>query len=468
MLLLVFSLLGGALDGIETKPATAPAHVPLEIDPLTGTFVTLFLLGLNFFFVAAEFALVAVRRSRVEELATKGSRRARALRTMLDDLDRTIAGTQVGITLANVGLGIVAEPFLARGFLAILRFLPAGIGDAVSHGLAVVIAFVVITIVTVVIGEFVPKALALRYAERMALALVRPMQIIGYVLGPIVFLVNGLGTLVLKMLRLPPPKSHSITPDELRYVVEQAEESGVMREHEADVVRGALRFPNTLVRQVMVHRKDVEAFDVEIAGEELYQAAAKARHSRVPVYRGDLDKIVGILHVKELLARERSGFDLATILRPPLWVTADTPIPDLVTALRRKRTRLALVTDEFGGFFGLVTLEDAAEVVLGEVLDEHEMPRAPIPKDPDGRLAMQGSTRLLDLQEALDHEFEEKAVTVGGFLMRFLGRLPEPGEKILVEGYEFEVESISGTQIGKVRCAPPAREEPHEDLEKEN
>lgn len=442
-----------ALLQAATTPAGRDAARDLHaMDPTTGLTITLGLLVLNAFFVAAEFALVAVRRSRVEELADKGVVGARALRRTLGRLDRTIAATQVGITLAGIGLGFVAEPFLAAGLLRLLGFLPAGIAAVVSHGLAVAIAFGAITIVTVVLGEQVPKSIALRYPERVALVLVRPVQAADYLLSPFVWLINELTMLVLRALRLPPPKSHSITPDELRYVVEQAEESGVMREHEADVVRGALRFPNTLVRQVMVHRKDVDAIDGSLRGEDLYRAASKVRHTRVPVFRGDLDRIVGILHVKELLKHDPAALDLATILRPPLWVTADTPIPDLVTALRRKRTRLALVTDEFGGFFGLVTLEDAAEVVLGEVLDEHEQPRPPIPKDREGRLVMTGTTRLLDLQEALDHEFEEKAVTVGGFLMRHLGRLPESSERIPVEGFEFQVEGVSGTQIGKVLC----------------
>ena len=351
--------------------------------------ITLALLALNAFFVTAEFALVAIRRSRVDELANKGAG-ARALRRLLANLDRTIASTQVGITLASIGLGIVGEPFLAEAIATALTFLPTPLSVAVAHALAVGTAFFLITLVTVVFGELVPKSLALRYPERLALFLVWPVRAVGYVLSPFVSLINGLSRFVMEALRLPPPRSHSITPDELRFVVEQAEASGVMREHEADVVRGALRFPNTLVRQVMVHRKDVEAIEAGLKGDALYKAASRTRHTRIPVYKGDLDRIVGILHVKELLKHDSATLELTTILRQPLWVTADTPIPDLVTALRRKRTRLALVTDEFGGFFGLVTLEDAAEVVLGEVLDEHEQPRAPIPSDPQGRHVMQG------------------------------------------------------------------------------
>jgi CBS domain containing-hemolysin-like protein len=433
------------------------------MDALTGTIIAISLLAANAFFVLAEFALVAVRRSRVEELVGKGVHGARALRRLLGDLDRTIGVIQVGITLASVGLGIVAEPYLAGRLLTLVSFLPAGIANLVSHGAAVAIAFVLITLLTVVFGETVPKSVALRFPERVALLLARPIQIVDYALTPFVWVVNELSLYTLKLLRLPPPTSHSITPDELRYVVEQAELSGVMREHEADVVRGALRFPNTTVRQVMVHRKDVEALDVDLPGKDLFEAAARAKHGRAPVFKGDLDKIVGILNVKELLRYrakdlDAGSVDLTKLVRQPLWVTADTPIPDLVAALRRKRTRMAFVTDEFGGFFGLVTLEDAAEVVLGEVLDEHETPRAPIPKGVDGRYVMSGATRLLDLQEALDHEFEEKAVTVGGFLMRHLGRLPETHERIHVEGYEFEVESTTATQIGRVYCRIPPPE----------
>jgi putative hemolysin len=347
---------------------------------------------------------------------------------------------------------------LARYIVALFGFLPEHMQGAGMHTVASAVAFFVITLVTVVVSEQLPKCIALRFPERIALWIVRPLQVFNYVLSPFVRLISGLTNVLLAVLRIPKIRRQSITPEELRYVVEQAEESGTIGEHAADVVQRALRFPNTVVRQVMVHRRDVEGVNVDWPTSEIYKAAARARHSRMPVYKGDLDRIVGILHVKELLKHNPETLDVTTILRQPLWVTADTPIPDLVGALRKKRTRIALVTDEFGAFFGLVTLEDAAEVVIGEVLDEHEQPRAAIPKEADGRLLVNGNTRLLDLQNAIDHEFAERAVTVGGFLMRFLGRLPEAAEKIMVEGHEFEVESVSGTQIGRIRCRTPQPE----------
>ncbi len=446
------TILGATTRLLETASDVEPEGLGFA----GGLVVAILLIAASFFFVATEFAIVAVRRSRVDQLVAKGHANAFALQATLKDLDRYIAGTQVGITLANLGLGWIGEPVLAKRLGELLDFLPASVSPTVSHAIATVIALFVLTTVTVVIGEMVPKSLALRYPERMALWVVRPLRASVFILSPLVDFLNGFSNLILKLCRLPTPKAHTITPDELRYVVEQAEQSGVFEEHEADVVRGALRFSDTLVRQVMVHRRDVECLDASLSPEDLYRAAAKLRHSRVLVYRGEMDRVVGLLHVKDLLKQQPSDLQLSRVLRAPLWVTPDTPIPDLVAALRRKRTRMALVTDEFGGFFGLVTLEDAAEVVLGEVLDEHEMPRAPITPDAEGRFETQGAMRLQDLQEALDHEFEERAVTVGGFLMRHLGRLPESGERIEIEGFVFEVESVNGTQIGKVRCAPPA------------
>ncbi|MBI3817526.1 MAG: HlyC/CorC family transporter [Planctomycetes bacterium] len=442
------------LQQIESKPASEFSSDTAG----AGIVITVGLLGLNAFFVAAEFALISVRRSRAEQLENEGVRGARALRKVLEHLDLYIAGAQVGITLASIGLGIFAEPFLAGIIVRIFDWLPESIRTVVSHTVASAIALMIITIVTVVVGEQLPKSLALRYSERIGLLIVRPLQATIYVLSPFVKLVNGLTGILLKLLRLPPAKGHSISPEELRIVVEHAEASGAMGEHAAEVVRGALRFPNTLVREVMVHRQDVEALDGDAPVRDIYKSASTMKHTRAPVYRGERDRIVGMLHVKDLLKHDPATLDIHSILRPALWVTADTPIPELVNALRRKRTRLALVTDEFGAFAGLVTLEDAAEVVLGEVLDEHEQPRAPIPTDSLGRFVVHGSTRLMDLQESLNYEFNERAVTVGGFIMRFLGRLPEPGERILAEGHIFEVESIAGTQIGKIYCspAPPA------------
>lgn len=423
-----------------------------ETTLLMGIIITVGLLLLNSFFVATEFAIVAIRRSRVEEMVSKGVRGSRALRRVLDDLDRNIAGAQVGVTLASVGLGIVGEPILARALSGAFQSLPGPLNAIFTHGVSSAIAFVFITYLTVVLSEALPKSVALRFAERTALILVRPLQFTMMILSPFVSLVNGSTTLLLKILRLPLSQGHTITPDELRYVVEQAEKSGVMGEHAADVVRGALRFPNTLVRQVMVHRKDVEMIDAGLPAGEVYKAAGRMRHSRVPVYKTDRERITGVLHIKELLKHDPGSIDVSNLLRPPLWVTADTPIPELVNVLRRRRTRIALVTDEFGAFAGLVTLEDAAEVVLGEVLDEHESPRAPIPRDAQGRFVVTGATRLLDLQDELEHEFSERAVTVGGFLMRFLGRAPENQEKVQIEGFEFDVEGVQGTQIAKILC----------------
>lgn len=439
---------------IASQPAVAAPTVDSSIGgPLA---FTVGLLLLNSFFVAAEFALVAARRSRVQALADRGSRGARALMKILDQLDRHIAGAQVGITLASIGLGIFGEPLLAGLFIQLFERLPEPLHLWISHTAATAVAFIIITFVTVVASEQLPKSIALRYAERIAIFITRPLQLFMVLLTPFVTLVNSSTNLLLHLLRLPVAKGHSVTPEELRYVVAQAEEAGVMGAHAADVVRGALRFPNTVVRQVMVHRKDVESIDASLPIVEIYKSAARMKHTRVPVYKGDRDRIAGMLHVKDLLKHDPATLDLSTVLRPALWVTADTPIPELVNALRRKRTRLALVTDEFGAFCGLVTLEDAAEVVLGEVLDEHEQPKAPIPMDEHGRFVVTGATRLFELQDTLDHEFGERAVTVGGFIMRFLGRLPEPGEKVEAEGYEFEIESVSGTQIGKIHVRVPA------------
>ncbi|MBL8693686.1 MAG: HlyC/CorC family transporter [Planctomycetes bacterium] len=443
----VFAAAGPVVDATTSAPATG-------IGAGSGIALTFGLLLINAFFVVAEFALVAARRSRVAQLAEKGNRSARALQVVLADLDRYIACTQVGITLASLGLGWVGEPVLAHELVKLLDFVPEWGRSVVAHALATGIALFALTTATVVLGEQFPKTIALRYPERSAIIVLRPLQATMWLLSPLVSMLNGLTGLLLRLARIPAASHHSITPDELRHVVEQAEKSGVFEEDEASVVRRALRFPSTLVRQVMVHRRDADLLDANLPPAELLREAAKLRHSRVPVYRGDRDRIVGVLHIKDLLRQRPEELDLAKILRVPLWVTVDTPIPDLVAALRRKRTRLALVTDEFGGFVGIVTLEDAAEVVLGEVLDEHDAPKAPLPQDEHGRFVVHGSTRVLELQEALDHEFQERAVTVGGLLMRHLGRLPEAHEKIPIDGVEFEVDSIAGTQVGRVWCTP--------------
>jgi CBS domain containing-hemolysin-like protein len=410
----------------------------------------------NAFFVAAEFALVSVRRSRMEELAAQGVRMAKVVQRATTDLDRYIAGTQLGITIASLGLGWIGETTLAHLLEPWLQWLPKAWKSVTAHSIAVTLAFIAITFMHVVLGELVPKSLALQNPDRTALWIAKPMEICVLLMRPFIAALNGCGNLVLRALRLQTTGSHHLihSVEELKILIEASHEGGVLDEVERDMLRRVFRFSELVAREVMVHRVDIEGIDVDTPYDELMQMVSQTSHTRLPVYEDNIDNIIGVLHVRDLLqVRHKEGqpFNVRPLLRKPLIVAETVSIEKLLDQFRREKTQMAIVVDEYGGTAGIVTLEDVIEEIVGEVQDEFDMEEPVILEREDGTAIVSGQTRLDEINERFDLNLEAEDVdTIGGFVMSQLGRLCRVGDALTINGVQLRVEEMRGRRIRKL------------------
>jgi putative hemolysin len=339
------------------------------------------LVGMNGFFVAAEFALVTVRWTRVEEMVEQGRFGAIAVRDAVEKLDDAIAATQLGITFASLALGWVGEPALAHIIEPWFESLPVPWATAASHAIAVGIAFMLITFLHVVLGELAPKAIALQRAEDVSLVVAGPLNVFGRVFRPFIHFMNSCGNWVVRQLRLPPlSKSHGVhSVEELTMLVEETQEAGVLPEEEATFVRNVFELSDTTVRDVMVPREKVVTIPIHASEDEVLAVARDTAHTRMPVWEGTPDHIVGIVNTKDLfhLFSLRGLVILMDAVYPPVFVGPEQRVADLLRTFKREKRQMAVVCESGGVFAGIVTLEDILEEIVGEIEDEHDFPRPP-------------------------------------------------------------------------------------------
>jgi|SRR6267378_230587 len=346
-----------------------------------GFLSVLLLVALNAFFVAAEYALVTVRWTRIEELSDRGNFAAAAVRWALDHKDDTIAATQLGVTLASLGLGWIGEPILARDLTPFLHSLPLPLSAFVAHGIAIALAFLAITYLHVVLGELAPKAVALRRAETVAMLFLPPLLAFARLTRPLIVVMRASGAFVVRLLRVPPPSAeqsvHSV--EELDMLVEQTEEAGVIASDQASYVRNVFELSDKRVRDVMVQRADVVTVSIAASEEELLETARDTAHTRMPVWEGEPNHIVGIVNTKDLfhLFSLKGLVILMDAMYPPLFVDPEASVSRVLLRLRREKKAMAVVRDRLGQFLGIVTLEDILEQIVGEIEDEHDEPEPP-------------------------------------------------------------------------------------------
>jgi CBS domain containing-hemolysin-like protein len=351
--------------------------VDLVLDGLFLLAVPLLVL-LNGLFVAAEFSLVAVRKTRVEELVRSGQKGAKMIETAIDHLDRSIAATQLGITLASLGLGGVAEPALAHLLEPLFRFLPGGWSDAATHSAAVVIAFLFITFLHVTFGELIPKNVALQATERTALWLATPLVFFARVTRPLTLLMSGTANRVLRLFGYQPAHGeesvHSV--EELLLLIEDTEEAGVLDADTADYVENVFRLSGKKVRDCMIPVDKMMALELNTPPDGVLEAVRKGAHTRMPVYEGTIDNIVGIVNTKNLffLFSLKGVVVLEDALYPPLYLSPDESMATALRLFKKSRRPMALVRDDSGKILGMLTLEDVLEEIIGDIEDEHDRP----------------------------------------------------------------------------------------------
>jgi CBS domain containing-hemolysin-like protein len=425
--------------------------------------VIVFLLVLaNGFFVASEFSLVGVRRSRIQTLAKAGDKRAKRLLGLVDHLNAYISATQLGITLASLALGWIGEPAVAHLLEAPLH---GRVSDTVLHTISFTIAFSIITFLHIVLGELAPKTLALERAEKTALAIALPMQIFYKVFRWPIRLLDWAGTRTVRLFGLHPSGDHAsiYTEEELRHLVDISRQSGHLKEEEQKLIHSVLNFSEAEVREAMIPRTSVDAIPITATLEDAKAAFRGLGYSRMPVYRDNRDDVVGVLFRRDLEPfLEQSnpdGFDLKKLLHPPQFIPATAPLGTALKHMQATRAHLAVVVDEHGGMEGIVTLEDLLEEIVGEINDEFdEETRAQIIKEPGGTYLLSGMLTVRDANRSLGLELPEESgyTTLAGFLMARAGRLLQVGDTVEFEGKRFVVERLDRRRIRRIRLTLPS------------
>lgn len=430
---------------------------------LVPLLIILFLVLVNGVFVAAEFAFIGVRRSRMEQLAAEGNATAALVNDIVSHpgrLDRYIATAQLGITIASLGLGMYGEPNIAHHIdYALHHWVGLDAGYVTTIGFIAGLGFV--TYLHIVLGEMVPKSLALQNTERAVLLLVRPISFVQRVFSFAVTALNGIGVWVLRLLNMPPPSKRSRlhTPDELELIVSESVVGGMLAAEDQELVKRIFDFSERRVSELMTPRPRIEAIPVDIDQEALLARVFESSHTRFPVYEGDLDHILGILHLKDFVRQQLDGapYDLRALLHDAPRVPEVLRAERLLNTLKRMHVHMAIVIDEYQGTAGLVTLEDLIEEVVGEVRDEFDVKEPlEIERVAPGHIRVNGTTRLYELAPYLDvmkhgHDVE----TVGGLVLAELKRPPEAGDEVRLDGARYVVEAVDGLLIRRLSIYLP-------------
>jgi CBS domain containing-hemolysin-like protein len=412
----------------------------------------------NGFFVAAEFAIISVRKTRIDQLLAEGSRMARPVRRALENPDQFIAATQLGITMASLGLGWIGEPALAALIDPVMAHFPAPISEVTSHTIAVAIAFAIITALHIVLGELAPKTVALQYPEKVALIVAKPTELFLRVFRPFIRVLNGMGWAVVRMFGMKAASGHGLvhSEEELKMLVTASQQAGVLEEDEEQMLHRVFHFAEFTAAEMMVPRTEMTAVRADATISEVVDRVWRGRHTSLPVYRGELDDIVGIMLVPDLvraLASTPANFSVAAIAREALTVPETMKADELLRQMRRHRTHQAIVIDEYGGTAGLVTFERVMERIVGELGgDFGSRGSTPIRQLEDGSAEVDGLALVTDINEQFGLDIDEETyTTLGGYMLGRLGRRPKIGDVIEVGGRTLRVEAVDGLRVSRVR-----------------
>ncbi len=411
----------------------------------------------NGFFVAAEFAIVTVRKTRIDQLIAEGHRGARAVRRAVSDPDSYIAATQLGITMASIGLGWIGEPALASLVEPLFSSLPVTIAAATAHSIAVAIAFALVTALHITLGELAPKTIALERAEATALMVVKPTELFMRAFWPFIRLLNGMGRAVVNMLGLR-SSGHALvhSEEELKMLVTASQEAGVLEEREEQMLHRVFDFADLTAGQVMVPRTELIAVPADASGTVLLDHIARAGYPTLPVFKDDLDNVVGILYavdVVKALAAGRTNVSAAEVAHEALTVPETMSADDLLVALRKRGVREAVVIDEYGGTAGLVTFEWLMDRIVG---DARGAGAGKITCNDDGSAEIDGLTLVTDVNEQFGvHIDEDTFTTLGGFVMGALGRRARVGDALELEGRTVRVLALDGLRVSRVWISTP-------------
>ena len=433
-------------------------------------FLTIFLVLLNGFFVAAEFAIVKVRASQIEVKAKTGSRVATIAKHMTSHLDGYLAATQLGITLASLGLGWAGESVMTAIVLKVMGLFTLPISMSTATSIGHVLAFAVITVLHIVFGELAPKSLAIQRPVNTTMAIALPLQFFYLVFRPFITVLNGFANIILRMFGIHAVDAHESihSSEELQYLLDKGKESGALDKAEHELIKNVFDFNERVVKNIMVPRTKISAIPLDATREELINTIITEGYSRIPVYDETIDKIIGVVHAKDVLSLlvKQQEFNLKDILRKPVFVPESKKINDLMAELKLKRIQIAIVLDEFGGTAGMVTLEDIVEELVGEIQDEYDEEKPIVDKVSDSEFIVTASATVYDVNEFLPHDLpeDEDYDTIAGLVSEIFEKIPEVGETKEFNGYNFTILKKVEQNIEAVKLELLLREEERVDI----
>jgi len=409
--------------------------------------VTLFLVLLNGFFVAAEFAIVKVRASQIA--LEKGNISKKAAQTIINNLDAYLAATQLGITLASLGLGWVGEDVMSEIILNAMSWLGLSLSEALAHRIALPVAFALLTIMHIVFGELAPKSLAIRYSTSTTLTVSVPLRIFYYVFRPFIWLLNSLANVILSVFGVKPITEQEIhSEDELKLIIAESEEGGAIEPNERELIQNVFDFDDRVVRQVMVPRVKISGLHASLSITEAMDIVLKEGYSRYPVYENSLDEIIGIVHAKDIIAVyvQKGSKGLKDVMRAAHFIPEAKPIDVLLREFQRRKTQMAIVVSEFGGTIGIVTLEDIIEELVGEIQDEHDHEAQIVTPLDKGVFQIVAQSSLHDINKFVDEPFpeSEEYETLSGLLTFHRPSMKE-GDTFPLMGYKFKILKLNKT-----------------------
>jgi len=434
---------------------------------LLGLLAIFALVFMNGFFVAAEFAFVGARRTRIVQLAAEGSVNAKAAQHAIEHLDSFIAATQLGITLASLGLGWIGEPAISHIIEPLFAaVLPHKVAETVGRTVSIVIAFSIVTTLHIVLGELAPKTIALQRPEEMSLLVARPTIVFLTIFNPVIRVMNGIGNWVVRLLGFQTASGHAQihSAEEIEMLVHTSTEAGILQASEETLLRRVFDFSDVQIEEVMQPRVEIDAISLEMSLPEIMRFMTAHRHSRYPVYEESIDSIIGTLHTKDLFDQmvqqpsmmigDTESFAVRTILRKPLFVPTTVSVDKVLEDMQKTKTHIAIVVDEYGGTAGVATMEDILELLVGDVQDEFDIePFAHDPK-PD-LLFIDGLVSISEIGGRFGElEEEPQSLTIGGYVAERLDRIPKIGDTIPYLHYQVRVEAMDGRRVSRVRFMP--------------
>ncbi|MDE1191499.1 MAG: hemolysin family protein [Arachidicoccus sp.] len=433
-------------------------------------FLTIFLVLLNGFFVAAEFAIVKVRSSQLNTSKGATEKLVDTAKLVTNNLDNYLAATQLGVTLASLGLGWVGEDVMTGIVQNIFTFFHISLGTHAAQEWSIVVAFMLITILHIVFGELAPKSIAIRKAAPTTLLVAWPLRIFYFIFRPFIWLLNSISNIILRILRIDPIHEQDIhTEEEIKMIITESEEGGEIEDSERELINKVFDFDSSRVRDILTHRKDVVALDLDDGVDELINKVISEGYSRYPVYKESLNDLIGIITVKDILQFVNDGKkgDIKKLLRPVFYIPDSMKLNDLLRSFQKDHLQIAVVTDEYGDIAGIVTMEDVLEELVGDIQDEHDAEQPIVEPQSDGSFLVQAHENIDDINDFLTIKLPviDEYSTLSGLITYEHGSVPVEGEVLTYDGYEITILKMYRSSVEKVLMKPIEGEDENEKKE---